>query len=125
MLRASAAILVLLLAAALDHSKGLHALDMKILDAQFKIIRTYAPKPAEHSVVIVGFDDETTGKLREPFTLWHPHVGAFLQATAAGGASAVGLDIVLPDRSYEFIAPGYDRQLLTSILIARRTTPVV
>jgi class 3 adenylate cyclase len=63
--------------------------------------------------------------LREPFTLWHPHIGNLLQAAAMGGAAAVGLDVVLPDRSYEFIAPGYDRQLLTGILLTRKTTPVV
>ncbi|MDB5810030.1 MAG: adenylate/guanylate cyclase with Chase sensor, partial [Betaproteobacteria bacterium] len=109
MIRASAAIFILLLAAGLNDSSWLHRLDMRLLDAQFKLVRTYALRPANHAVVIVGFDDDTTRKLREPFTLWHPHIGRFLQATAGAGASAVGLDIVLPDRSYEFIAPGYDR----------------
>jgi CHASE2 domain-containing sensor protein len=32
---------------------------------------------------------------------------------------------VLPDRSYDEIVPGYDRALLTGILVARRTAPVV
>ncbi|MEO8440863.1 MAG: CHASE2 domain-containing protein [Betaproteobacteria bacterium] len=125
MIRASAAIFILLLAVALEHSEWPRQLDMKLLDAQFKTLRTYAPRPAANPVVIVGFDDDTARVLREPFTLWHAHLGKFLQATAAGGAAAVGLDVVLPDRSYEFLAPGYDRQLLTGILIARRTTPVV
>ncbi len=125
MIRVSAAILIVLLAAGLDHSTWLYQFDMKMLDAQFKALRVYAPRPAPNAVVIVGFDDETTNALREPFTLWHQHIGKFLKAAAMGGASAVGLDVVLPDRSYEFIAPGYDRQLLTGILIARRTTPVV
>jgi class 3 adenylate cyclase/CHASE2 domain-containing sensor protein len=125
MLRASAAVFILLLAVVLEHCEWPRQLDMKLLDAQFKTLRAYAPRPAANPVVIVGFDDDTTRVLREPFTLWHPHLGKFLQATAAGGATAVGLDIVLPDRSYEFLAPGYDRQLLTAILIARRTTPVV
>ena len=125
MLRASAAIFILLLAVALEHGEWLRQFDMKLLDAQFKTLRTYALRPAANPVVIVGFDDDTTRVLREPFTLWHSHLGRFLQAAAAGGAAVVGLDIVLPDRSYEFLAPGYDRQLLTGILIARRTTPVV
>ena len=125
MTRASAVIVILLLAAALDHSGWLQRLDMKLIDAQFSLLRTHALRPAPNAVVIVGFDDATTHVLREPFTLWHPHLGKFLQATAAAGAAAVGLDVVLPDRSYEFLVPGYDRQLLTGILIARRTTPVV
>ena len=49
----------------------------------------------------------------------------FLQAVAKSGAAAVGLDIVLPDRSFDAIVPGYDRQLLAGILTARRTTPLV
>ena len=65
-----------------------------------------------NDVVIVGIDDESTRVLREPLTLWHPHVGKFLQAMAGSGATAVGLDIVLPDRSFEAIVPGYDLHLL-------------
>jgi hypothetical protein len=37
----------------------------------------------------------------------------------------VCLDIVLPDRRFDAIVPGYDRQLLAGILTARRTTPLV
>ncbi|HEV7819538.1 MAG TPA: adenylate/guanylate cyclase domain-containing protein [Burkholderiales bacterium] len=125
MIRASAAVFILLLAAALHYGEWLHQFDMKLLDAQFKVLRSHALRPAPNPVVIVGFDDDTSRVLREPFTLWHAHFGKFLQAMAAGGAAIVGLDVVLPDRSYEFLAPGYDRQLLTSLLITRRTTPIV
>src|SRR5262249_51129738 len=79
----------------------------------------------KNEVVVVGFDEATTNALREPLTLWHPHLGKFLQAAASGGASVIGLDVVLPDRSYESIVPGYDRKLLTGILTASRTTPIV
>jgi class 3 adenylate cyclase len=44
---------------------------------------------------------------------------------AGAGASIVGLDVVLPDRGYEAIVPGYDLQLLTGIVVARRTAPIV
>lgn len=125
MIRASAAIFILLAAVWLDHSAWLHQLDMNLLDAQFRVLRGHQPKPLSNDVVIVGFDDSTTEVLREPFTLWHAHLGKFMQAAAAGGAAVIGLDVVLPDRSYEFVAPGSDRQLLTGILTARRTTPVV
>ena len=96
MIRASAAIFILLLAVALEHSEWPRQLDMKLLDAQFKTLRTYALRPAANPVVIVGFDDDTTRMLREPFTLWHPHLGRFLQAAAAGGATVVGLDVASP-----------------------------
>ena len=124
-MRTALVIIVLLVGAALNDFSWLEPLDHKLLDAQFKVLRTYTLRPVKNEVVIVGFDEDTAGVLREPFTLWHPHLGRFLQAAAGAGAAAIGLDIVLPDRSYEKIVPGYDRQLLTGILIARRTTPIV
>jgi class 3 adenylate cyclase len=125
MIRVGGVILVLLLAAGLGSTPWLRRLDLTLLDTQFKLLRTYALRPATNDVVVVGFDEDTTGVLREPITLWHPHLGRFLQAAAGGGAAAIGLDVVLPDRSYEQIVPGYDTKLLTGILIARRTTPIV
>lgn len=125
MIRASAAIFILLAAVWLDHAQSLSAYEMKLVDAQFRLLRAQGAKPLANDVVIVGFDDATTAALREPFTLWHDHLGKFLQATAAGGATAVGIDVVLPDRSYDFVTPGLDRQLLVGILTTRRSTPVV
>jgi class 3 adenylate cyclase/CHASE2 domain-containing sensor protein len=125
MIRAGAALFILLLAAGISHSGWLISLDLRLLDAQFRVLRTYALRPAANPVVVVGFDEDTARALREPLTLWHPHLGKFLQAAAGAGATVIGLDVVLPDRSFETMVPGYDRQLLTGILIARRTTPVV
>ncbi len=125
MIRAGAAIFILLLAAGLNYSEWLRPLDLKLLDTQFKVLRTHALRPVKNDVVIVGFDEDTARVLREPLTLWHPHLGKFLQAAAGAGAAVIGVDVVLPDRSYEKLVPGYDRQLLTGILIARRAAPVV
>ena len=125
MIRVGGAIFTLLLAAGLSYVPWLQPLELMLLDAQFRVLRTYALRPVKHEVVVVGFNEDTASVLREPLTLWHPHLGKFLQATASAGAAAVGLDVVLPDRSYDGIVPGYDRKLLTGILIARRTTPIV
>jgi class 3 adenylate cyclase len=125
MIRIGGAILTLLLAAGLSYVPWLQPLELMLLDAQFRVLRTYALRPVKNEVVVVGFNEDTTSILREPLTLWHPHLGKFLRATASAGAAAVGLDVVLPDRSYDSIVPGYDRRLLTGILIARRTTPIV
>ena len=116
---------VLLLAAGLAFLDWAGPLDRKLVDLQFRVLRAHAPRAVRNDVVIVGIDDESTRVLREPLTLWHPHVGKFLEAMAQSGAAAVGLDIVLPDRSYDEIVPGYDRALLAGMLIARRTTPLV
>ena len=117
--------MVLLLAAGLAFLDWAGPLDRKLVDLQFRLLRAQAPRAVRNDVVIVGIDDESTRVLREPLTLWHPHLGKFLEAMAQSGAAAVGLDIVLPDRSYDAIVPGYDGQLLAGMLIARRTTPLV
>lgn len=103
----------------------LEPLDRSMLGAQFTVLRAWWPQPAAREVVIVGIDEETTRQLPEPVTLWHKHLGRFLQAAAANGAAAVGVDIVLPDRSYDGIVAGHDKALFAGILAARRVTALV
>jgi adenylate cyclase len=100
-------------------------LDLKILDAQFRFLRAEFPQPAAKDVVIVGLDEATFTKLPEPFTLWHAHIAKFLSGMARAQAAVVGLDLVLPQRSYEQVMPGSDRALLRGILEARRAFPLV
>jgi adenylate cyclase len=124
-MRAGLFAFILALGAVLTLSLWVGPVDQQVLDAEFRFLRAHAPRPVRNEVVIVGLDDESTRVLREPLTLWHPHVGKFLLAMANSGATAVGLDIVLPDRSYEAIVPGYDLQLLRGIVTARSAMPLV
>jgi adenylate cyclase len=124
-MRAVVLAILMLAGLALGASPWVAPLDQKIVDAQWRFLRAFAPRPVANDVVIVGIDDETTQAFPEPLTLWHPHLGRFLEAAAASGASVVGLDVVLPDRSFEALVPGYDRRLLTGLLVARRTMPVI
>lgn len=89
------------------------------------MLRTHFPRPSTDRVVIVAVDQETIEALREPVGLWHAHLGQFLEGMAKAGAAAVAVDIVLPDRSVEGVAPGLDLKLTRSILAARQATPVV
>lgn len=125
MLRAGGALFMLVLAAALSHFAWLQPAELRLVDVQFRWLRAIGPRPVANDVVVVGFNEDTANVLREPLTLWHSHLGRFLQAIAISGAAAVGLDVVLPDRSYDSIVPGNDRKLLTGILLARRSVPVV
>lgn len=125
MTRLYAAVFIILFAVWIDRSNWLNSIDMHLLDAEFKFLRQYFPHPIKQDVVIVGFDDVTSTILREPFTLWHSHLADFLQASAKGNAAAVGLDVILPDRNYDFIFPDSSHQLLAGILTSRRTTPIV
>jgi class 3 adenylate cyclase/CHASE2 domain-containing sensor protein len=82
-------------------------------------------------VVLVGLDEPFIESMREPLALLHPHLARFLAAMAAAKPAAVGLDIVLPSRSYRFLAPidhpetNYDAILLRALLQTKREVPVL
>jgi adenylate cyclase len=99
--------------------------DLKILDWQFRLLRAVSPQPVARDVAVVGIDEETARQFPEPITLWHAHLGRFLSAMALAKPSVVGLDIILPDRSYDGVLPGSDKNLLKGILEARRVAPLV
>jgi class 3 adenylate cyclase len=99
-------------------------LDQKILDWQFQTLREHFPRPLQNDVVVVGIDEDTFKTLREPFALWHPHLGKFLRAMAQAKPAALGLDVVLPDRSYHFLVPQYDQPLLQGLMATKSNTPL-
>lgn len=111
-------------------------LDRRLLDAGFALMRHTAPAPVPtlalpdragvpREIVVVGIDEETLAAFPEPLTLWHRHLGDFLAVAADAGARAIGVDLVLPDRSYAAISPDYDRALIDGLLAARRTVPLI
>lgn len=99
--------------------------DLRLLDLQFDLLRGQGPRPVDVDVVIVGIDAGTVSAFPEPLALWHRHLARFLEAMAVAQPAAVGLDIVLPERSYDAVAPGYDGALLRGLLEARRAYPLV
>ena len=99
-------------------------LDNKLMDQQFRFLRYVAPKTAKSDVVIVGIDEGTFKTFPEPLALWHPHLGKFFAALAEAKPLVVGLDTVLPNRSFDFLLSGYDRPLLAGLLKLKRTAPV-
>lgn len=115
---------VLALGLALHLNRAWNPLELFVLDRQFTLLREH-PQPLANDVVVVGIDEAAFKQIREPFALWHPHLGKFFQAMADAQPSVVGMDIVLPDRSYQFLAPGYDQSLLQGLIALRGTVPVV
>lgn len=118
-------VLAAALGAALYGAPLVQQLDCKLLDLEFALLRVIAPRAVTTDVAVVGIDRETLHRLREPIALWHHHLGDFLMAMLAAKASTVGLDVILPDRSYDFLAPGYDRALLSGLLAVKGKLPVV
>ena len=100
-------------------------LDYKLLDVQFEVLRSLRTQTPQRDVVIVGIDENTVSAFPEPIALWHRHLGQFLGALALAKPAVLGIDIVLPARSYEPVAPGYDVALLRGLIEARRAYPLV
>ena len=99
--------------------------DLKFLDSQFRLLRSWSPQTVEKEVVVVGIDEDTAKRFPEPLTLWHAHFGRFFSAMALAKPAAIGVDIILPDRSYESVLPGSDKKLLKGLLDARLSFPLV
>ena len=120
---AFAAIVALGMVLAWTHT--LEPLDRLLGDAGFRWLREQRPQPLQKDVVLVGIDEKTFQALREPFALWHPHLGRFFKGMALARPSVLGLDIVLPDRSYDFMLPRYDQPLAEGLLALRGAVPIV
>ena len=109
----------------LQHFQFADWADRALIDTEFRFSRWQFPQPVENDVVVVGIDEASFEILREPFTLWHPHLGAFLRAMAVSEPLVVGLDIVLPDRSFHFLIPRYDQPLLQGLAELKAHAPIV
>ena len=120
-----ALIIVIFTASAAGALGLLRPLDNILIDAQFRVLRHWFPRAATRDVVVVAVDEETMRAIPEPLALWHRPLSQFLSALATAKPAAVGIDIVLPDRSFESIMPGSDKQLLEALLRARASFPLV
>src|SRR5712675_1987607 len=102
---AMAYLAVLAAAAAAAYFHVAAPLDRKIRDAQMRFLRENFLRPVSHDVVLVGIDEPFIESMREPVALLHPHLAQFLAAMSVARPTVVGLDVVLPSRSYRFLAP--------------------
>lgn len=94
-------------------------------DVQMRMLRTVYPRPVDDDVVLIGIDEETEARFPEPVALWHRHFAQVLHALAKAGPRAVGVDIVLPERSFDAIAPGLDLAMMRGLLDLKRSTVLV
>ncbi|HXN16270.1 MAG TPA: CHASE2 domain-containing protein [Usitatibacter sp.] len=100
-------------------------LDAVLLDAEWWLLRRVDPRPAPDDIIIVGVDDATVGAIPQPPGLWHEPLGRVLLRIAAARPRAIGLDLALPERSFEAIRPGLDRALFLGLVAARENGPFV
>ena len=121
----AAPLAIIAVGVALTWLPAFRALDLALLDAKFALLARYAPLPVDDGIVIVGIDDATLAAVPEPVALSHRMLGQAFAAIAATRPRAVGLDVILPDRSYDAFAPGSDQALIAGLLALRRVAPVI
>jgi class 3 adenylate cyclase len=124
--RSAAAVLAIAaIGFALQFAPPIRQLELHLLDAQFAALRALGPKPAPTDIVIVGIDEATLARFPEPIALWHRRLAGVLDGLAIARPRAVGVDVELPERSYDFVQPGLDAALLRSLHGLRSVTSLV
>lgn len=114
-----------LIAAALALLSPLEEVELRALDAGFRVLRPQAPAAAADRIVVVGIDDRSVASIAEPVGLWHGYLAKFLVALEEARPAVVALDVVMPDRSFEGVAPGLDRELLRALIATRGAFPTL
>lgn len=101
------------------------ALERKAFDRQMQWLRALSPRPLEKDIVLIGIDADSEKRFEEPLVLWHKHYARVLEALARTEPAAVGVDIVLPERSYNDIMPGLDSAMVKAIFQLRQRTALI
>ena len=99
--------------------------DRLAFDAQMRLLRKFHPRPLASDIVLVGIDEDTYEQFPEPAALWHKHYARMLHALAKAKPRAVGVDIVLPERSFDSILPGSDLAIMRGLLDLKRASALV
>lgn len=69
----------------------LRGIELKSLDFRFLCRGTI---PTSNKIVIIGTDEESLDKIKDPFIFWSPYFADIIKAVAGGGAKATGLDFL-------------------------------
>jgi hypothetical protein len=99
-------------------------IDAFLLDAEWRILRRFDPRPAPDDIVIVGVDEASVKAIPEPPGLWHAALGRVL-AARLGAAARDGAGVPLPERSMDGVKPGLDRALFEGLAAAVESGPFV
>ena len=121
LLAVAAAIAVFLATVPAPELSPLSGLERTSFDTQMRLLRQWHPRPLADDIVLIGIDEETYASFEEPFALWHKHSGQMLRALARAKPRAVGVDMVLPERSFDFILKGSDLAIMTGLVALKST----
>ncbi len=101
-------------------------LDEIAFDLEAQLVRgVRGTAHAEPPIVLVGVDEDSLNALGVPMAMMHSALGRALEAVASGGPRAIGLDIGLPQTSFDNLVPGLDRELMRGLRAARSSSATV
>jgi class 3 adenylate cyclase len=112
------AVIAIVIAAMTLPSPGQAPLDQAeraAFDLQMNLLRGIRNRVIHDDIVLVGLDDSMVASMAEPLALWHRHLARVADALAIAKPRAVGIDVVLPERSYDKLLPGGDLALIRSL----------
>ena len=120
------ALVIVFIALILAFNNGVAVPDAWLVDRQFAFLRAYSPETRDSEVVIVAIDEVALNASERPLALWHRHYGELFERLLTAQPRAVGLDVVLPARSYARRYPGTDMAVLRGLQALRQAqVPVV
>jgi adenylate cyclase len=122
------AVVAIVLAAMTLPSPGQAPLDQAeraAFDLQVNLLRAIRSRPIADDIVLIGLDDSMVASMPEPLALWHRHLAKVADALAIAGPRTVGIDVVLPERSYDKLLPGGDLALIRSLFALGAGTQLV
>lgn len=99
--------------------------DRYAFDAQMRRLREYFPQPVENDVVLIGTDGDTEKAFPEPIALWHRYLAKTYRALALAKPRVVGVDIGLPERTFDWLVPGIDRSMMIGLVALKHEAPLV
>ncbi len=90
-----------------------HRAELFSYDLRFRL-RGELPDSGDCPIVLVVIDEDSFERISEPLILWQGHFAQVLDRLVDAGASAVGIDLILPDVSE--LDPNGQRGLVGSLL---------
>ncbi len=98
-------------------------------DAGFGLLRSTGAQPVANDLVLVAIDDPFLEAIPEPLALIHPYLGRVMSGLAQVRPGVVGLDLVLPSKSYRDmrspLVKDYDLALLAGLHALSGVSPIV
>ncbi len=105
-------------------NRAIDGFERSAFDLQMQLSQRYLPCAAKVEPVLIGIDALAEEKFPEPIAMWHQHLGKTMQGLAQAKPLAVGMDVQLPDRSFDAIMPGLDLAFLRGLVALKQVAPL-